>query len=183
MTKIDFQKTFHKRDYKFYLVKLSYFKLKKNILEPFWRIFQVLIGISVWVVKVVNIHKRPIWAQRPTFFQFFSSDSDSSSHFTLSMNWIWKNMPRNKKFWINRPNFEIPPTLLLSSLEQNFYFSILLFYSYRAWKMLNKMFLKYEFWLKNKKIGPFLVLGVLIKCSKIALFQVHFFFFIQTGGS
>jgi hypothetical protein len=49
--------------------------------------------------------------------------------------------------------------------------------------MLHKMFLKYEFWLKNKKIGPFLVLGVLINCSKIALYQVHFFFFIQTGGS
>ena len=103
---------------------------------------------------MVNIHKRPIWAQRPTFFQIFSSDSDSSSHFTLSMNWIWKNMPRNKKFWINMPNFEIPPTLLLSSLEQNFYFSILLFYSWRAWKMLNKLFLKYEFWrvlIKKKK--------------------------------
>ena len=152
-------------------------------MEPFWKVFQVLIGISVWVVKVVNIHKRPIWAQRPTFFQIFSSDSDSSSHFTLSMNWIWKNMPRNKKFWINMPNFEIPPTLIWSSLRQNFYFSIVLFYSCRAWKMLYKMFLKYEFWLKNEKIGPFLVLRVLIKCSKIALFQVQFFFFIQTGGS
>ena len=152
-------------------------------MENFWRIFQGLICDLVRGVKNVNFHKRPIWAQRPTFFQIFSSDSDSSSHFTLSMNWTWKTMPRNKKFWINMPNFEIPPTLLLSSLEQNFYFSILLFYSYRAWKMLNKMFLKYEFRLKNKKIGPFLVLGVLIKCSKIALFQVHFFFFIQTRGS
>ena len=152
-------------------------------MEPFWKVFQVLIGISVWVVKVVNIHKRPIWAQRPTFFQIFSSDSDCLSYFTLSMTRIWKIMPRNKKFWINRPNFEIPPTLLWSSLWQHFYFSNLLFYSCRAWKMLNKMILKYEFWLKNEKIGPFLVLRILIKCSKIALFQVQFFFFIQTGGS
>ena len=106
-----FQKMARTCGLKFNLIKLSCFKLKKNILENFWRIFQGLICDLVRGVKVVNFHKRPIWAQRPIFFQIFSSDSDSSSHFTLSLNWICKNMPRNKKFWINRPKLEIPITV------------------------------------------------------------------------
>ena len=79
-------------------------------MKHFWRIFQVIICDLECVVKVVNFHKKTIWAQRPKFFQIFLSDSDFSSHFTLSLNWFWNNMPRNKKIWINRPNFGIPIT-------------------------------------------------------------------------
>ena len=97
-------------------LKFNLIKLKKNILENFWRIFQGLKWDLVRGVKNVNFHKRRIWAQRPNFFQIFSSDSDSSSHFTLSLNWICKNMPRNKKFWINRPKLEIPITVRSTTL-------------------------------------------------------------------
>ena len=96
---------------KFNLIKLSFFKLKKTFLENFWRIFQVLIFDLVRRIKVVNFHKKPIWALRPNFFLIFSSDSNSSAHITLSLNWILKNKPKIKKNWINRPNLEIRTTV------------------------------------------------------------------------
>ena len=68
--------TIEKREKRHFIIKLSYSKLKKNILEHFWRIFQVLIYIWVWVYEVFNIHKMPIWA-------LFPSDSDSLSLFTI----------------------------------------------------------------------------------------------------
>ena len=56
---------------------------------------------------------------RTFFFQIFSSDSDFSCHFTLSLNWICENISRIKKFWIYTPNFKIQITVpRVSSVSQ-----------------------------------------------------------------
>ena len=97
-------------NYKFNSIKLCFFKLKKNISEHFWRIFQILICDLVWVVNVVNIQKMR-FEPKYLFFQIFSQDSYISCHFTLSQNWICKNISRIKKFWIYTPNFKIQITV------------------------------------------------------------------------
>ena len=67
---IFFQKMSRTSNYKFNSIKLCFFKLKKNISEHFWKIFQILIWDLVWVVNVVNIQKNAIWAQILFFFKF-----------------------------------------------------------------------------------------------------------------
>ena len=96
--------------FKFNSLILCYFKLKKNISEHFWRIFQIAICDLVWVVNVVNKQKCDL-SPKDFFFQIFSSDSDFSCHFTLSLNWICENISRIKKFWIYTPNFKIQITV------------------------------------------------------------------------
>lgn len=62
-----------------------------------------------WCLKKYCSDEKDLWARRPNFFQTFSLDSDSSSHFTLNL--ICKNILRKKKFWNNIPYFQIRITV------------------------------------------------------------------------
>ena len=84
----------------FFYIKLGCFWSKKKLFEwlndfaLFWMIFQVPICILIWVVKMVNIHKRVI------FFLF--SPQIRIPRVILPNPWIGfvKKLHGNKKFWL-----------------------------------------------------------------------------------
>ena len=83
------------------------FKLKKNISEHFWRIFQILICDLVWVVNVVNIQKNVIWAQRLFFSNFLFRFGFLLSFYPIPELDLWKYIQKQKNFNLY-PEFQNP---------------------------------------------------------------------------
>jgi hypothetical protein len=79
----------------YFWIKLDYYLLKLIILEYLERVSQQHMVHLFWMVKLVTIHKSPIWTWNSYLFQIFSSDSKFSSNFTqyLCLNWICLNIP------------------------------------------------------------------------------------------
>ena len=63
------------------------------------------------IVMEVKTIKMPIWALNNIFFKFFSPVSESSSNFTISLNYLWEHIVRVKKFLIVEDFLKIWPTV------------------------------------------------------------------------
>lgn len=94
----------------YFWIKLDYYLLKLIILEYLERVSQQHMVHLFWMVKLVTIHKSPIWTWNSYLFQIFSSDSKFSSNFNLylCLNWICLNIPWIF-FWIYTFFFFNPP--------------------------------------------------------------------------